>query len=412
MLIHWLWYATLPGISDKEKIELLQHFQDPEDLFFAEEHTLAQIENLTPEGIQILCSRDLTKAREVLRECTDKQIEILTYADAAYPMRLKSLSDPPLVLYYKGRLPAFDTLPLIGVVGTRKASAYGLSTAKRMGFQITRCGGTVVSGAATGIDSVAMEGGLMAGGSVIGILGCGLDVIYPASNRRLFSEILRDGCLLSEFPPGTPPLKWNFPKRNRIISGISCGVLVVEAPKKSGALITAGCAREQGRDVFVIPGNVGVETCAGSNDLLRGGAIYADCGWDVMREYEALFPDRIHRDETPYQLVQLQDELEKPLIKVAQRSSFQHKKPLSAMKKEKKAIDNGAKAPYSDPEDKSISLTDQEKEILSRLSQPLLVDDLIAASGLPAGVVLATLTVLEVKGMITRLPGRRVSRKG
>lgn len=412
MLIHWLWYATLPGIPEKEKIELLQHFQDPEDLFFAEESTLAQIENLTPEGIQILCSRDLTKAREVLRECTDKQIEILTYADAAYPMRLKSLSDPPLVLYYKGRLPAFDALPLIGVVGTRKASAYGLSTAKRMGFQITRCGGTVVSGAATGIDSVAMEGGLMAGGSVIGILGCGLDVIYPASNRRLFSEILRDGCLLSEFPPGTPPLKWNFPKRNRIISGISCGVLVVEAPKKSGALITAGCAREQGRDVFVIPGNVGVETCAGSNDLLRSGAIYADCGWDVMREYEALFPDRIHRDETPYQLVQLQDELEKPLIKVAQRSSFQHKKPLSAMKKEKKAIDNGAKAPYSDPEDKSISLTDQEKEILSRLSQPLLVDDLIAASGLPAGVVLATLTVLEVKGMITRLPGRRVSRKG
>lgn len=412
MLIHWLWYATLPGIPEKEKIELLQHFQDPEDLFFAEESTLAQIENLTEEGIQILCSRDLTKAREVLRECTDKQIEILTYADAAYPMRLKSLSDPPLVLYYKGRLPAFDTLPLIGVVGTRKASAYGLSTAKRMGFQITRCGGTVVSGAATGIDSVAMEGGLMAGGSVIGILGCGLDVIYPASNRRLFSEILRDGCLLSEFPPGTPPLKWNFPKRNRIISGISCGVLVVEAPKKSGALITAGCAREQGRDVFVIPGNVGVETCAGSNDLLRSGAIYADCGWDVMREYESLFPDRIHRDETPYQLVQLQDELEKPLIKVAQRSSFQHKKPLSAMKKEKKAIDNGAKAPYSDPEDKSISLTDQEKEILSRLSQPLLVDDLIAASGLPAGVVLATLTVLEVKGMITRLPGRRVSRKG
>ena len=106
MLIHWLWYATLPGIPEKEKIELLQHFQDPEDLFFAEEHTLAQIENLTPEGIQILCSRDLTKAREVLRECTDKQIEILTYADAAYPMRLKSLSDPPLVLYYKGRLPA------------------------------------------------------------------------------------------------------------------------------------------------------------------------------------------------------------------------------------------------------------------------------------------------------------------
>ena len=327
MLIHWIWLANCRPVSDRMKVELLQHFRDPEDIYFADADAFDHLERFSDEAKAALRDKNLHSAQKILDQCARKDIHILTFRDAAYPGRLKNIPDPPLVLYYKGNLPDFDGTPLIGVVGTRKASAYGLSTAKRMGFQITRCGGTVVSGAATGIDSVAMEGGLMAGGSVIGILGCGLDVIYPASNRRLFSEILRDGCLLSEFPPGTPPLKWNFPKRNRIISGISCGVLVVEAPKKSGALITAGCAREQGRDVFVIPGNVGVETCAGSNDLLRSGAIYADCGWDVMREYESLFRDRIHRDETPYQLVQLQDELEKPLIKVAQRSSIQHKKP-------------------------------------------------------------------------------------
>lgn len=411
MLIHWIWYATLPGMDEQEKVELLQHFQDPEDIFFAEEATLAQVENLTAEGVKVLLNRDLTQARQILRECTDRQIELLTYRDEAYPARLKSIPNPPLVLYYQGRLLDFDLLPLIGVVGTRKASAYGLSTAKRMGFQIARCGGIVVSGAANGIDTMALQGALLAGGYVIAILGCGVDVVYPVSNRGLYEDIRRSGCLISEFPPGTPPFKWNFPKRNRNISGISCGVLVVEAPKKSGALITAQHAREQGRDVFVTTGNVGVETCAGSNDLLRSGAIYADCGWDVVSEYESLFSDKIHRDDVSAEQALRQDELEKPMTRVAQKSFFSRKKPASETKKEKKVIDNGANTPYSDLKDKSISLTANEQAVLARMQGDCLVDDVIAASGLPAGVVLSALTMLEVKGMVTRLPGRRVCRK-
>lgn len=411
MLIHWIWYATLPGMNEQEKVELLQHFHDPEDIFFTEEDNLAQVEGLTADGVKVLLNRDLTQAREILQECTDQQIELLTYRDEAYPVRLKSISNPPLVLYYQGRLPDFDRLPLIGVVGTRKASGYGLSTAKRMGFQIARCGGTVVSGAANGIDTMALQGALLAGGTVIAILGCGVDVVYPASNRRLYEDIRRSGCLISEFPPGTPPYKWNFPKRNRNISGISCGVLVVEAPKKSGALITARHAREQGRDVFVTTGNVGVETCAGSNDLLRSGAVYADCGWDVVSEYEGLFPDKIHRDDVSAEQALRQDTLEKPMAKVAQNSTFSGKKPASKTNKEKKVIDNGANTPYSDLKDKWISLTAEEQAVLEQVQGECLVDDIIAASGLPAGVVLGALTMLEVKGAVTRLPGRRVCRK-
>lgn len=412
MLLYWLWYAVLPGMNDREKAALLEHFQDPEDIFFAEKSELEQIEELTQAGMETLMNRDLSQAEEILRQCDDKQIQVLTYRDPTYPERLRWISDPPMVLYYRGQLPEFDQLPLIGVVGTRKASAYGLTTAKQMGFQLARCGGLVVSGGAKGIDTMALEGALLAGGSAIAVLGCGVDQIYPASNRKLFQDLIRDGCLLSEFPPETPPLKWNFPKRNRIISGISCGVLIVEAPRKSGALITANCAREQGRDVFVVTGNVGVESCAGSNDLLRSGAMYADSGWDILREYADQFPDKIHQEPDGADQALRQDELERPMERVAQKSVFPNKNRSTKQKKEKKVIDNGTKPPYSDVRDHDIFLSDEEQCVLDCVTGTCLVDDVIAQAGLPAGKVLGILTLLEVKKVITRLPGRRVCRKG
>lgn len=411
MLIHWLWYALLPGMNEREKVDLLWHFRDAEDIFFADKATLEQIENLTKEGIEVLEDKNLTRAEEVLQMCEDKDISILTYADDAYPVALKNIADPPLVLYYQGQLPDFEEVPFIGVVGTRKASAYGLSMAKRMGFQISRCGGTVVSGVASGIDAMAMKGALLAGGTVIGVLGCGIDVVYPNSSKELYADTRYSGCLISEFPPETPPMKWNFPKRNRIISGISRGVLVVEAPKGSGALITARHAREQGRDVFVVTGNAGVDTCAGSNDLLRSGAIFADCGWDVVGEYEKLFPGKIHKDDAPVQQVLQQDELEKPMAKVAQKVDTPRKKPRVGKRKEKIVIDKEANSTYSDHEKKKVSLTANEQLIVDQLTEESLVDDVIAKTGLSAGVVLAALTLLEIKGVVTRLPGRRVRRK-
>ena len=180
MLVHWIWFAHRPGLNDRDKMALLQHFRDPEDIYFADDGAFDAI-GLSEEAKTALREKNLTSAEEILEACDREKLHILTCQDAAYPARLKNIADPPTVLYYKGRLPDFDGSPVIGVVGTRKASAYGLTTAKRMGYQIARCGGIVVSGMAYGIDGMAMSGALTAGAPAVGVLGCGADIVYPKS---------------------------------------------------------------------------------------------------------------------------------------------------------------------------------------------------------------------------------------
>lgn len=416
MLIHWIWLAHRPGVSDRLKAALLQQFRDPEDIFFADRDAFAHIEGISEEAIASLGDRDISGAQKILEESDRKKLRILTCQDAAYPTRLKNIADPPVVLYYKGQLPEFDALPVIGVVGTRKASAYGLQTAKRMGYQIGKCGGIVVSGMASGIDGFAMSGALTAGQKTVGVLGCGADIIYPLSNRALFRDVEEYGCILSEFPPGTPPAKWNFPKRNRIISGLSCGVLVVEAPERSGALITARLAADQGRDVFVVPGNIDIPTCAGSNRLLRDGAIMVSSGWDVLGEYEGLYPDKIRRMDAPARQTVYPDELarqEEPApLKVAQKAAVPGKKKNLKKKLEKKAIDKAASSPYSDVNAILTGLSPEGQRIVSCLKVgDRLVDDLVAETGLTTGKLLAALTMLELKGIVKRLPGKRITLK-
>ena len=411
MLVHWLWLGTRPDISDRLKVELVRHFEDPEQVYFADSEQYRTVEGLSPEGIAALTDKNLARAEQILEECRQKNIRILTYRDAAYPQRLKNISDPPLVFYYKGQLPDFDGQPFIGVVGTRSASAYGLTAAKRLGYQIASCGGTVVSGMAYGIDGMAMRGALTAGGCVVGVLGCGADMIYPLSNRPLFADTESYGCILSEFPPGTPPMSRNFPKRNRIISGLSCGVLVVEAPEKSGALITARLAADQGRDVFVVPGNIDVPTFVGSNRLLRDGAIAVSHGWDIMSEYEAQFPGKIRKNTEGSLQQAYADEVMEPeeeVRKVAQKPRLPSKKKPQKPETEKKGIDKADSSPYSDLNDMLPKLSADEQSIVAVISGEVLVDDVIAATGMPVGKVLATLTLLEVKGVVKRLPGKRV----
>ena len=411
MIVHWIWLATRTGISDRLKVELVRHFQDPENIYFADPDSFKNMEDLSGEGKESLKDKNLTGAQEILNDCDRKGIRILTYNDAAYPNRLKNISNPPLVFYYKGRLPDFDGQPLIGVVGTRGASPYGLTAAKRIGYQIARCGGIVVSGMAFGIDGMAMRGALTAGSPVVGVLGCGVDIVYPPSNGSLFADTESYGCILSEFVPGTPPMARNFPKRNRIISGLSCGVLVVEAPEKSGALITARQAADQGRDVFVVPGNIDVPTFVGSNRLLRDGAIAVSHGWDILSEYEALFPGKIHKDLGQSRQTAYSDEIEaeKETVKVAQKPRKPAHKTHKNQDKEKKAIDKADSSPYSDVNDIQPKLSPDEQQIVSAIGDgERLVDEVIAGTGLPVGKVLATLTLLEVKGVVKRLPGKRV----
>ncbi len=419
MLLHWIWLAHRPGVSDRMKGSLLQHFRDPEDIYFADGEAYRHVEGLTAEAAQALQDKDLSSAETVLEVCRQEKLYILTIQDAAYPSKLKNIADPPILLYYKGQLPDFDALPVIGVVGTRKASAYGMQTAKRMGYQIAKCGGIVVSGMAYGIDGMAMSGALTAGQMTVGVLGCGGDIVYPLSNRALFRDVESYGCILSEFAPGTPPAKWTFPKRNRIISGLSNGVLVVEAPEGSGALITANHALEQGRDVFVVPGNIDQPGFVGSHRLLRDGATLVSSGWDILSEYEALYPDKIRKDNTPShqtvypdEVAKAQPELEKNLPKVAQKAKLPGKSGSLKKILEKKSIDNGPSEAYSDVNTVQPKLSDQEQIIVDALqSGQRLVDDVIAETGLTTGKILALLTMLELKGIVKRLPGKRISLK-
>ena len=412
MQLHWIWLATRAGLGDRGRMLLLQRFADAEDVYFAETGEYARVEGLSPEAISSLQEKSLAEAEQILADCQRENIRILTWQDALYPKRLKNIADPPVVLYYKGTLPQVDALPCIAVVGTRGASAYGMSTAKRMGYQIAACGGITVSGVAFGIDAMAMRGALSAGAPVIGVLGCGADVVYPASNRALYADTQRQGCLLTEFPPGTPPIGWNFPRRNRIISGLSCGVLVVEAPEKSGALITARQAADQGRDVFVVPGNIDVPSCKGSNALLRDGAIAVSSGWDVISEYQDRFPGKITENRTGSRQTAYPDELEEQPLQVAQTPKVPEKKHRKSIFGKKKEIDNTPSSPYIDADKPRPVLSADEETLLSFIgADGALVDDVISDAGLPAGQVLAMLTMLEVKGVVARLPGKRVQRK-
>ena len=415
LLIHWIWLATRPEMQDREKVQALAHFRDAEDIFYADAESYRMIEGLTEKAYTALCDKDLRTANAILADCEDLGIRIMCYRDAGYPGRLKNIDDPPVVLYYKGRFPDMDSAPVIAAVGTRKCTPYGIHVARKMGGQMARCGAILVSGLAEGIDAAARSGALSAGGTVVGVLGNGADVVYPAVNRSLFVDTERYGCLISEFPPRTPPYKWNFPKRNRVMSGLANGVVVIEAPKGSGALITARDAADQGRDVFVVPGNVDMPTCVGSNALLRDGAIPVSCGWDVVSEYRNLYPDRVRPDSAKITPAGFAGEVmveENPPLKVAQTARTPEKMGRSDGKKEKKPIDNGSKPPYSDIRDALEGLNDTERAIAELLLQgDRLVDDVIAESGLSTPAVLSALTVMEIRGVVKRMPGKRVALK-
>lgn len=406
MLLFWIWFAELPHLSTAQKYQLLQHFSDPEEIYFCETKAILAIEGITEKTVKALENKNLDGAHKILKECEDKGIKILTFADENYPIKLKNIYDPPVLLYYKGILPDWEAQPVLGVVGTRKATPYGLQTAARLSNQIACCGGLVVSGGAFGVDAMAMQGALRAEKAVVGVLGCGVDVVYPKSNKNLFSQVVENGCLLSEYPPRTPPNSWHFPIRNRIISGMSDGVLIVEAPEDSGALITARKADEQNRDVFVVPGNIDVATCAGSNGLLQKGAKAALSGWDVMKEYALLYPGVVHKQDAPAPIS------ENVSLNVAQKPVIPVNAETNADSDLKNFIDNKEKSTYSGYNKKPVDLLPEEQAVAALLTQqPKFMDDILAACDMPAGQVLSILTKLTLKGVAKNHPGRRVSLK-
>ena len=421
-LPYWIWLTTRKRLTLRGQQLALSYFGTPEEIYRARQSDIEQVQGLTDKEVAALGQKDLDGAKTILEMCSDQGIRVITSRDTAYPQRLLAIDVPPPVLYYRGKFMPFDELPVVTVVGSRKASAYGLAVARRMGNQIGACGGVVVSGAAKGIDSQALEGALEAGGMVAAVLGNGLDIVYPRESEAVYQAVASRGCLISEYPPGTPPMARNFPQRNRIMSGLALGVLVVEAAKQSGSLITAGLALEQGRDVFAVPGNIGIASSAGSNQLLQEGAMLVTDGWDIMREYMPRYPEHIHelRGTPPLELRQSAQPRQEPVLKVASpvEAPKQQKKSRNPLKFVKMAknpepngengIDNEPKRNYIDLQEKLSALTADEKTIASVLIPgEQQVDDIVAKTGLPVARVLACLTLLEVKGYVTQEPGKR-----
>ncbi len=274
----------IEGLGSIRMTKLLSYFNSAENIFKADESKLQSIASIGKEISRRIKAFNIKDLREELELCKKENIRVISIFDRDYPELLKSIPDAPMVLYIKGKLDCLLGLN-IAVIGSRKASSYGLLTAERISRQLASLGVTIVSGMARGIDSAAHRGALDAGGRTVAVLGSGVLNIYPPENASLAKKISNNGALISEFPLKRAPLRENFPRRNRIVSGLSKGVVVVEAAKRSGALITADLALDQGRDVFAIPGEVDSPTSYGTNYLIKQGAKLVDSAEDILEEY-------------------------------------------------------------------------------------------------------------------------------
>ncbi len=353
--MYWVALQQTPGLGTRRIFRLVKFFGDARTVWKAPEKELLLLEGLG-NGAQCLINwRRQAVPEKIINALQTAAIKVITFTEEAYPLELKRIYDPPLVLYWRGKqLPGKDLK--IAIVGTRRATAYGLRVAKQLAADLAAAGVGVVSGVARGIDAAAHRGVIRAGGLTWGILGCGPDVVYPPEHKELYQKIMEHGAILSEFPPGTPPEAKNFPIRNRIISGLTSGTVVVEAAVKSGSLITADIALEQNRDVFAVPGPITSRYSKGSNELIKEGARVVTEADDIIAEYGA-------------QLSILW--------------------PTSPKKEQAK-----------------ISLTSTERKVLECLSiVPTHIDDISVAVDLQPGDVSRALLQLEMAKYIRRLPG-------
>lgn len=392
-LKYWIWLSECKGLTNRSRALLLDHFGSPEDAYYADAAEYALVEGLAKKQLELLADKSTAAADKILGDCQRLGLRVLTMQDADYPARLRNIFEPPCVLYVKGTLPAFDEEVAVAMVGTRACTPYGTSCAEKLAYGLARQGALVVSGAARGIDSAAHRGALRAGGVTVAVLGNGLDVVYPEENASLYRDIAAAGALLSEYPPGTAAEGWHFPIRNRIISGLCLATVVVEAPlERSGALITANTALEQGRDVFAVPGPIDAPMSRGCNRLIADGAGLVSESWDVLREYESRYPHKIlgERVELPHTLgYQARTEQED-----ARRETPPAK--AEALPTLDLSADHG--------------LTDDQLALLRALREgEKQVDDLIELTQIPTRRVLSALTMLELDGYAAQNGGKRFS---
>ncbi len=387
---YWLWLASLKGVPNQIKLCLLDYFESPERIFMAESGEYLLVDAMTQAVAELLEDKSLREADRILGECERLGLRVLTLHDAEYPDRLRNIYDPPVLLYVKGRLPLFDDEVAIAVVGARTASDYALRATQQLAYQLAGHGAVVVSGLAVGGDAAAHKGALRAGGFTAAVIGGGHDIVYPYENRFLYEDIAVRGVILSEYPPGTYHNGKHFPFRNRIISGLSLAVVVTEAAHRSGTLITASRALDQGRDVFAVPGQIDDPACAGSNRLLRDGAMVVTEAWDILTHYETLYPHKLHARGA------------REAVRFGEHEANRTQGPKQ---KENKAEQPSLPRLELDGEH---GLNNDQIAILKALDGGTMqVDDIIETTQIPTRQVLSALTVLELEGYVAQHSGKR-----
>lgn len=405
-LKYWLWLTSRKGMDAPSALAVLDHFVTPERAYYADLEDYQALP-LRPQVKQGLLDKELDTAERILEQCDRLGLRIMTFQDADYPARLKQIADPPAVLYIRGRAFHFDEEAAIGVVGTREPSGYGIQCAERFGLELARGGALLVSGIAEGLDSCAIRGALKGGGPVVSVLAGGVDVPFPVQNRYLYEDVAAAGALISEYPPGTRHRGHHFLARNRILSGLSLGVLAVECRIHSGTMSTVNHAIEQNRDIFAIPGAIDAPMSEGTNRLIRQGARLVTCGADILEEYWGRYPLKLSASAplTPEAAQARLEDLrqgERAAQPVPEEVSAPIKAEVSAAKQNEREL-----VPVSEQKSR---FTDDELAVLAALGDKhMTADELVEMTQLPARRVLSTLTMLQISAAVEEQPGKRFS---
>ena len=383
---------------------LLKAFSSPDEIFDADDETIADVLGSHQRDIRRLCRKDLSEAEKIVAFCAGRRISIVTWFDEDYPESLREIDKPPAILFLTGDRTLLSSTKTVGIVGTRTPSDYAARMTFDIAVDLASCGAVVVSGMAYGVDGAAAAGALAAGGKTIAVLGCGLDVTYPAKHAKLRHEIEQNGLVVSEYPPGSPPERYHFPERNRIISGFSTGVFVAEGTLQSGAMITAEYAEKQGKHLFALPGRLDSPLAEGPIKLMKEGARPVSCADDILSKLES---------ETPgtYDLSILLSDRRVPDFDASVKRYDVSLSPVRGGYSPRAACptETASPAPANRAEPDLSSLSDGERAVYLQLETPRTADEL-SREGTDPSEVLASLTTLEIRGLIRSLPGGRYER--
>lgn len=396
----WLALSLVPGVGSSHFVRLLAHYHTPGAVLRTPARELADVvgPKLAPLIAQYGASSDVD---EQVRRMKAAGAHLVTMEDPSYPEPLAEIYDPPLVLFVRGELRESD-VRAIALVGTRKPSPYGLRMAEQLGRELGARGICVISGLAAGIDAAAHRTAIEAGGRTIAVLGCGVDVVYPKENADLYELIAQHGAVISQFPMGMKPLAGNFPYRNRIVSGLAMGTVVIEAPMASGALITARTAAEQGREVFAVPGQVGIRNAEGCHALIKQGAKLCESADDILVELPALkgMLAAAQRDAAPAAESAIPPLADRPNRRAEPERAKRPAAPSPA------AVPSPPPPPA--PPSAAPKASGVEGKVLASLSQDgSFVDEIASRCSLSIAEALSTLTMMELKGLVRQYSGKR-----